>query len=162
MAVLQPGRSLCVEEGGHPQLASGRGSRPPPLGCECSRKASSRWGCSGLFLHPSHPTASCCLLPTCNPRNHTPVVPTSLIHNPPPRTRTKLVSSFVFLLHLQETELWLSARKHHHPFPQITTVTTSFILTLIQTQLCAPYLPDISRFPLFWHEAVASSSAEFP
>lgn len=158
---------LCTEKGGHPQLTSGRGGRPSPLGCDCqciSRKPSGTWRCSGLAFHPSHPTAPCGFLPTYPPlqtmRSRASPTTSPTTHLPVPASSLFPLTPD-FLLHLQETELWLSAPEYHHSFSQITTVTISFVLTIIQTPLCSPSLPDLSQFPLFWHKAVASASTQF-
>lgn len=95
---LQPPRCLCMEKGGHPQLTSGRGGRPSPLGCDCqciSRKPSGTWRCTGLAFHPSHPTAPCGFLPTYLPlQTMLPCFTHNLTHNPPPCSSIKPVSSY--------------------------------------------------------------------
>lgn len=125
---LQPSRCLCMEKGGHPQLTPHHGGRPSLLGCDW--KPSGRWKCSGLAFHPSHPTALSSFLLTYPPRQ------TMLPWTPPasPITHLPAPASRLFpltpacLLHLQETELWLTAAKHHHSFSQITTVNHFFCI----------------------------------
>lgn len=157
---LQPSRCLCMEKGGHPQLTPGHGARPSLLGIECqciSRKPSGRWRCSGLALHPSHPTALCSFLLTYPPcQTMAPMDPTCLTHNPPPCTSIKPVSSQrcfpspppgnrALALCSQTPSLILPNHNcnhffctHHHPN------TVVFFLP--------PFLPDLSQFPLFWHK----------
>lgn len=109
-ADLQPASALGLEGGGHPQLASGHGSRPSPFGCDCqciSGNASGRWGCSGLsfclssLLPPPH-------LPT--PQSILPSYPLAwcTTHIPTPAS-SLFPLTLTFLLHLRETGLWLSA-----------------------------------------------------
>lgn len=136
----------------HPHLTPGHGGRLSLLGCGCqciSRKPSNRWRCSGLAFHPSHPTALCSFLLTYPP--HQTMLPWAPAASPTTLLPAPASSLFpltpVFLLHLQETELCLSALKHYHSFSQITTVAISFVLTIIQTLLCSPSLPSSQIYP---------------